>query len=171
MSVRTQVSINICYMQEHHTIELCTMDDYSQITKDIVDFWGSDRTLSLHHSMFIYEFGNTAFVVREGNRVIGYLFGFLSQTSETGYVHLLGVRESAQRKGMGHLLYHHFINYLRPIGYKKVKAMTTPGNSKSISFHQKLGMTLLGEKNFEGIEVMKNYSGPGQDRVVFEMEI
>lgn len=155
----------------HYAIALCTIDDYSQITKDIHDFWGSDRTLSLHHPMFIYEFGNTAFVIRDENNVIGYLFGFLSQTSRTGYVHLLGVRERAQRKGIGNALYTHFIGYLKSVDYKKVKAMTTPGNSKSISFHKKLGMILLGERNSEGIEVMKNYSGPGLDRVVFEMEI
>lgn len=154
-----------------YTIELCTMDDYSQITKDIADFWGSDRTLSLHHPMFVYEFGNTAFVIREGNNVVGYLFGFLSQTSKAGYVHLIGVREHAQRKGIGNILYAHFIGYLKSLGYKKVKAMTTPGNSKSISFHKKLGMTLLGEKNSEGIEVIRDYSGPGLDRVVFEMKI
>ena len=32
-------------------------------------------------------------------------------------------------------------------------------------------MKLLGEKNEEGIEVVKGYSAPGQDRVVFEKDI
>ena len=41
----------------------------------------------------------------------------------------------------------------------------------SISFHRKIGMKLLGEKNEEGIEIIKDYSGPGIDRVVFEKEI
>ena len=30
---------------------------------------------------------------------------------------------------------------------------------------------MLGEKNEEGIEAIKDYSGPGQDRVVFEKDI
>lgn len=154
-----------------YKIENCTPKDFHQILTDIADFWGSDRTLSTHHPMFIYEFGDTAFVIREENKVIAYLFGFLSQTSRTGYVHLIGVRENAQRKGLGNMLYAHFIHYLKSIDYRKVKAMTIPGNSKSISFHKKLGMKLQGEKNSEGIEVVKDYSGPGLDRVVFEMMI
>lgn len=154
-----------------YKIEKCTPNDFHQILTDIVDFWGSDRTVSFHHPMFLYEFGDTAFVIREDTTVIGYLFGFLSQTSRTGYVHLIGVREHAQRKGIGNLLYAHFIHYLKSVGYNKVKAMTTPGNYKSIAFHKKLGMQLLGEKNSEGVEVVKDYSGPGLDRVLFEMTL
>jgi len=154
-----------------YKIENCTPRDFHQILTDIVDFWGSDRTLSAHHPMFVYEFGDTAFVIREQNKVIGYLFGFLSQTSKTGYVHLIGVRQEAQRNGIGNILYGHFIEHLKSVGYRKLKAITTAGNSKSISFHKKLGMELLGEKNPEGIEVVKDYSGPGLDRVVFEMVI
>jgi hypothetical protein len=28
-------------------IEKCTMEDFNEITRDICDFWGSDRTLHL----------------------------------------------------------------------------------------------------------------------------
>ncbi len=56
-------------------------------------------------------------------------------------------------------------------GCNKLKAITTAGNQTSISFHKKIGMRLIGERNENGIEVVRNYSGPGQDRVVFEMEI
>jgi len=33
-------------------IEHCSKADYDQIVGQIVDFWGSDRTLGLHHPMF-----------------------------------------------------------------------------------------------------------------------
>jgi L-amino acid N-acyltransferase YncA len=154
-----------------HQIENCSPEDFQQILTDIVDFWGSDRTLSLHHPMFVHEFRDTSFVIRHNDKVIAYLFGFLSQTSKTGYIHLVGVRAEVQRKGMGKLLYDHFIDHLEEVGYNRLKAITGVGNKKSISFHRKLGMHLLGEKNSEGIEVVKNYSGPGEDRVVFEMDI
>jgi len=42
------------------TITNCTLDDFAQIFTDIADFWGHDRTLYLHHPMYIREFGNTA---------------------------------------------------------------------------------------------------------------
>lgn len=152
-------------------IENCTTSDYHQILADISNFWGSDRTLNIHHPMFIYEFGNSAYVIKINDRVIAYLFGFISQTSPTGYVHLIGVRNDYQNKGLGSALYKHFISYAKEKGCNKVKAMTTPTNSLSIAFHKKIGMKLLGNKNANGMEVISDYSGQGQDRVVFEKDI
>jgi GNAT superfamily N-acetyltransferase len=152
-------------------ILFCTKTDFDQILTDIVDFWGSDRTLGIHHPMFIYEFGNTAFVIKDNERVIAYLFGFFSQTEQAGYVHLIGVRKSYQGKGLGKLLYDNFEAISKRHGCTKVKAMTTAGNKASILFHKKIGMKLLGEKNVDGIEVVKDYSGPSQHRVVFEKDI
>lgn len=150
-------------------IENCTINDFDQITKDISDFWGSDRTLYLHHPYLVYEFGNTAFVIKDNGVVIAYLFGFFSQTESVGYVHLIGVREKYQKQGLGTLLYDKFIMVAKSHGVKKIKAITTPTNNKSINFHQKkIGMTLLGLPNQDGINVIRDYSGVNNDRVVFE---
>ncbi|MCB0463905.1 MAG: GNAT family N-acetyltransferase [Flavobacteriaceae bacterium] len=152
-------------------IEKCTVFDYNQILENIVGFWGSDRTLCLHHPLFIHEFGNTAYVVKEKDNVIAYLFGFLSQTSSTAYVHLIGVHKSKQNMGIGTKLYNNFISYAKLNDCNKLKAITSPTNILSINFHKKMGMHLLGNKNNNGVEVIKNYSGNGQDRVVFLMNI
>jgi len=152
-------------------IERCTKSDYDQILADISDFWGSDRTLHIHHPMFIHEFGDSAYVIKINDRVIAYLFGFIAQTSPTAYVHLLGVRNDYQSQGLGSALYGYFITYAKGKGCTKIKAMTIPANASSIGFHKKIGMKLIGNKNSDGIEVISDYSGPGQDRVVFEKEI
>jgi len=153
-------------------IEKCTMLEYDQIVKDIVDFWGSDRTLHLHHPYLIYEFGNTAFIIKEQDQVIAYLFGFYSQTESSAYVHLLGVREKYQRQGLGVLLYDHFINLAKSKGIAKIKAITTASNSKSIAFHKnRIGMTLLGEPNEAGVNVVRDYSGMNKHTVVFEKRV
>src|SRR6188768_1225035 len=131
-------------------ILFCTKTDYDQILSDIVDFWGSDRTLGIHHPMFIYEFGNTAYVIKDDERVVAYLFGFFSQTEAVGYIHLIGVRKSYQGKGLGKLLYDNFEATARRYGCGKLKAMTTAGNQASILFHKKIGMKSLGEKNVDG---------------------
>lgn len=152
-----------------YKIELCSICDYSQIINDICDFWGSDRTLSIHHPYLIHEFGNTAFVIKDSNKVIAYLFGFFSQTESVAYIHLIAVREKYQKRGLGEALYNHFIEISKARNIKKIKAITKPINTKSINFHKnKVGMTLLGEPNEEGINVVKNYSGENEDRVVFE---
>ena len=152
-------------------ITYCTKEHFDQILTDLADFWGSDRAFGLHHPMLIYEFGNTAFVIKDNETVVAYLFGFFSQTQPTGYIHLIGVRKSYQGKGLGKLLYDNFETIAKRHGCSKLKAITTASNQASILFHKKIGMTLLGEKNADGIEVIKNYSAPGQDRVVFEKDI
>ena len=153
-------------------IEQCTMLEYNEIVRDIVDFWGSDRTLHVHHPYLIHEFGNTAFIIKEQGQVIAYLFGFYSQTESLAYVHLLGVREKHQRRGLGQLLYDNFIQIARSRGIAKIKAITGASNTKSIAFHTKrIGMTLLGEPNEEGVNVVKDYSGENRYTVVFEKRI
>ena len=148
------------------------MLEFDEIVKDIVDFWGSDRTLHLHHPYLIYEFGDTAFIIKEHGQVIAYLFGFYSQTESLAYVHLLGVREKYQRHGLGLLLYENFITIAKSKGIAKIKALTTASNAKSIAFHKnRIGMTLLGEPNEEGVNVVRNYSGANKHTVVFEKRI
>jgi L-amino acid N-acyltransferase YncA len=85
---------------------------------------------------------------------------------------LLGVREKYQRQGLGLLLYENFIRIARSKGIAKIKAITSASNAKSISFHKKrIGMTLLGQPNEEGVNVVSGYSGENKYTVVFEKQI
>jgi GNAT superfamily N-acetyltransferase len=144
-----------------------TKSDFEQIISELVDFWGDERTLLFHHPIFLYEFGNTAYVIKEDDKVVAYLFGFLSQTAPVAYVHLIGIRHSHKRRGLGRKLYEHFIAYAISRGCQEVKAITTPTNLGSIAFHKSLGMQLSGEELENGVPVVKDYSGTGQHRVVF----
>ena len=90
--------------------------------------------------MFIYEFSDTAFVIKDNEKIIGYLFGFLYQTERIGYVHLIGVRQSSQNKGLGTLLYDYFTKYSKNKGCTRLKAITTATNQLSIAFHKTIGM-------------------------------
>jgi GNAT superfamily N-acetyltransferase len=145
--------------------------DFDQILLEIADFWGSDRTLHLHHPMFLYEFGNSAFVTRRGGKVLAYLFGCLAQTGPTAYVHLIGVCRSHQRKGLGRRLYEHFIEFARNHGCNEIKAITSPSNTQSILFHKAIGMELMKGPDQTEIPVVKDYSGPGKDAAVFRRKI
>lgn len=171
MPVAIKIGRRFAVFFSNMDIEKCTIADYHQIITNISDFWGSDRLLSIHHPIFIYEFGNTAYVIKIDNHVIAYLFGFIAQTSPTAYVHLVGVHKDFQNKGIGSGLYNHFVSYAKEKGCTKLKATTSPTNSLSVAFHKKFGMRLLGEKNADGLEVVSGYSRPGQDTVVFEKDI
>jgi GNAT superfamily N-acetyltransferase len=148
-------------------ISICTRQDYDQILDDLHEFWGARDTRHLHHPFLIHEFGNSAFVIRNGGEVVAYLFGFLSQTEPVGYVHAVAVRPSARRQRLAQELFGHFAEFARRHGCKHVKAITTPSNLESIAFHKSLGMQLLGEPNSDGIAVLPDYAGRGAPRVVF----
>jgi RimJ/RimL family protein N-acetyltransferase len=144
-----------------------TKRDFDEIISELPEFWGDERTMVFHHPIFLHEFGNTAYVIKEEGKVAAYLFGFISQTAPVAYVHLIGIRNAHKRKGLGRELYAHFIAYAGSQGCKELKAITTPTNGGSIAFHKSLGMKLNGEAMENGIAVVKDYSGPGQHRVVF----
>jgi GNAT superfamily N-acetyltransferase len=152
-------------------IDRCTHQDFLDILTDLEDFWGSDRARGVHHPVVVHEFGDTAWVVREDGRIIADLFGFWSQTEPTGYIHLVAVRRSHQGHGIGRWLYEQFEARARERGCSKLKALTPPINTDSVAFHRRLGFTMLGEPNEEGIPVIENYFGPGVPRVVFEKRL
>jgi len=149
------------------SVERCTHEDFLEILTELEEFWGTDRARAVHHPMFVHEFGDTAWVVREDDRIVAYLFGFWSQTEPTGYIHLAAVRSSHQRRGIGRWLYEQFEELARERGFTALKALTPPFNSGSIAFHRRLGFELLGEPNEEGVPIVRDYFGPGKPRVVF----
>lgn len=149
----------------------CSKDDFDQIIANFRDFWSTDRTFCLHHPTIINEFENTAFVLKEGNTVCAYLFGFYSQAQPVAYAHLIAVRKNYRRLGLGRKLYEHFIKCAREKHCLKLKAITRPGNLDSIAFHKKIGMELIGGGIIDDIPVVYDYAGPGEHRVVFMMDI
>src|SRR5690349_9906873 len=117
-------------------ITLCTKADFDQILTDNTVFWGSDRVRHLHHPSLLYEFGDTAFVIKEEETVVAYLFGYFAQNAPTAYVHLIGIRPSHRRRGLARHLYTHLLDLARARGCTAVKAITTPTNADSIAFHR-----------------------------------
>ncbi len=154
-------------MNKPKEISICTQQDYNQILEELSEFWDGRDTRHLHHPFLIHEFGNSAFVIRDGPRIAAYLLGSVSQTEPVGYVHTVAVRASARRQNLARHLFDHFVQFARRHGCRHVKAVTTPSNSGSIAFHKSLGMKLLGEPNTDGMPIMPDYAGRGASRVVF----
>jgi GNAT superfamily N-acetyltransferase len=150
-------------------IQNCTKADFDFIVGHVAEFWGDDRTLNLHHPMFLYEFGDTAFVLRDGDHVMAYLFGVFSQTEPTAYVHLVGVHETARRRGFAKQLYEHFAAVAIARGCTQLKAITTAGNRASLAFHRSIGMVPVA--GGDAVDVVRDYGGPGQDRVVMRKRL
>jgi GNAT superfamily N-acetyltransferase len=143
------------------TPERLTPADYAAVLGALERFWGNRDLRALHHPMFVHEFGDTALAVRDGGEVVAYLLGFVAPAA-VGYVHLVGVRDSHRRRGLGRALYDEFAHRARAGGATALKAITTPANHGSIAFHRALGMTAT---------TVPDYAGPGEPRVVFHADL
>jgi predicted GNAT superfamily acetyltransferase len=144
--------------------------DFQEIVRDVEDFWGEGRAPRLLHPMFVYEFGDTAFVVREDGRVAAYLLGFVATASPTAYIHLVAVRGAYRGRGLARRLYDRFLAVAKERGATRAKAITNPWNRASIAFHERLGFHPVGDDEEDGVPVVRAYSGPGVDRVVLLKE-
>jgi GNAT superfamily N-acetyltransferase len=152
-------------------IEICSIQDYLEIFYDLELYWGDRRTEHIHHPIFVREFGNTAFVIKVDDLIVGYLFGFFSQTEKCGYIHIVGIHEEYKRQGIGKKLYEHFTKLAKQNGCDHLKAITTPTNKRSINFHLSMDFELIGENRINGIPINLNYSGQGNHRVVMIKKI
>lgn len=106
-----------------------------------------------------------------GKIVCSYFFGFNFQTEPIAYAHLLAVRNNYLRHGLARQLYEHFVESSRKKGFMKMKAITKPTNKDSVGFHKSIWMKLIGNEIIDGINVVRDYSGPGEHRVVFIKKI
>ena len=146
------------------SITRCTEADFLQIMGSLDQFWDDARDY-LHNRLFLNEFGDSAYVIRDDHLVAAYLFGLIG-TSEprAGYVHLVAVRSSYRSRGLARRLYEKFEDYARNKGCSQLKAVTSPGNTTSVDFHKSIGMHA---------QVVKHYAGPREEhhRVVFTKSI
>jgi GNAT superfamily N-acetyltransferase len=130
-----------------------TPGDLATIIADLPAYWDGRDVRHLHHPMFVREFGDAAFVA---GAVHGYLFGFVAP-AHVGYIHAVAVHREQRGTGLGRHLHAAFADAARARGATRLKAITGPGNTASIRFHERLGFTP---------ELVADYGGPGQDRVV-----
>ena len=153
-------------------IEHATHEDFLEILRDLADFWSSSgppmRTLPYHYPFLVHEFVDTAFVVREDDVVIAYLFGFVATAEPVGYIHLVGVRAAHQGTGLGRALYEHFARVARERGCTHLRAVTAPFNTDSQAFHAAMGFEATGHHGRRpGCRSTPDYHGPGEDVIIF----
>ena len=59
-------------------IEKCTIANFYQILTDITNYLGSARRQNSHNPVFIYEFGDSVYVIKGDSGVMAYLSGFIA---------------------------------------------------------------------------------------------
>ena len=80
--------------EERFAVACCTREDFYEILETQAEFWDGRDMRHLFHPFLLHQFGNSAYVIRdgshvEGGHVVAYLFGLLSQTEPVAYAHAM----------------------------------------------------------------------------------
>jgi GNAT superfamily N-acetyltransferase len=119
-------------------------------------FWDVD-TRHLHHPVWFHQFGGFGAVARSAEgQDVGYVLGAVT-ADRLAYCHLLAVREDRRRTGVGRRLAGWFDALAAGTGARVVQAVTRPGNTAAVAFHERLGATA---------HLSRDHAGPGEDRLV-----
>lgn len=150
-----------------------TARDYHHVILVLNEWWSGRAIADMLPKLFFEHFCDTGFVLERDGEILGFLVGFMSQ-SEPGeaYIHFVGVSPKCRKSGAGQRLYQAFFEVVRERGAHVVRCLTSPVNTVSIAYHQRMGFTIEpGDKRIDGIDVHTDYDGPGQDRVLFVRSI
>ena len=133
--------------------------DYGRVIGRVNVWWGERDMAPSLPKLFFLHFDGTSFVAEEGDDLLGFVCGFLSQTAEDeAYIHFMGVSPGHRGEGIGRSLYERFFDEVREHGRTVVRCVTSPSNEDSVAFHEALG--------FEVERVVPDYDGPGEDRAL-----
>jgi ribosomal protein S18 acetylase RimI-like enzyme len=133
--------------------------DYGRVIGRVNVWWGEREMSPALPKLFFLHFDQTSFVAEDGDRLLGFLCGFLSQTDgDEAFVHFVGVDPERRGEGVARGLYDRFCAEVREHGRRVVRCVASPERADVVSFHEALG--------FEVERIVPDYDGPGEDRVV-----
>lgn len=163
-------------LQERHHSQVDTFtfrhteaSDYQSIISVINSWWGGRTMTDMLPKLFFVHFRQTSFIAEKNGKIAGFLTGFVSQTfSNEAYIHFVGVHPEYRHYGLGRALYERFFHAVQNLGCTRVSSVTSPVNKNSIAFHLHMGFSMEpGDTKVDGISVIKDYDGFGEDRVFF----
>ena len=143
------------------TLRPMTVMDLSQILADLPRYWGERDMRAGHHYPLVHEFGATCLVADSPAGIRGYLMGWVNP-EHVGYIHFIATRDDTRGTGLGRRLHKEFARLAAAQGATSLKAITSVKNTTSVAFHTAICFAA---------EVVDDYAGPGEPRVVFTRQL
>lgn len=162
------------------TLRAASEADHPTLVHSVQAWWGDSRSPEaarelalLLPRLFLQHFSATSLIAESDGAVAGFLVGFHSADHPTvAYIHFVGVDPQHRATGVARHMYDSFFEAAVAAGRRTVRAVTSPGNHGSISFHRALGFRLEpGDTLVGDVPVHSDYDGPGQDRVCFVRDL
>jgi len=89
--------------------------DYGRVIAVVDEWWGGRAMAAMLPKLFFVHFADTSYAAEEGDRLLGFLCGFRSQTfSDEAYVHFVGVDPATRGRGIARGLYAQFFAAVAP---------------------------------------------------------
>ncbi len=150
-------------MDEPVVVRVARPGDYDRIVAVVDDWWGRAVSPSLPR-LFLDHFCSTSRVVEDEHGLCAFLIAFVSPSQpRLAYVHFVGVRPDHRGRGLARRLYENFAGFAQEQGCTELRAITAPGNTGSIRFHEGLG--------FDATPPVADYNGPGRPMVTFRRQL
>ncbi|MEV8016069.1 GNAT family N-acetyltransferase [Streptomyces sp. NPDC086554] len=156
------------------------VSDHRAMVGCVQQWWSDSRTPAqarelslLLPKLFLQFFSGTSLVLEDDAGIRAFLIGFYAaDNEEEAYIHFVGVDPTLRGQGLARRLYTAFLQRAAEADRREARAITSPGNTGSIAFHQAMGFALEpGDRDVDGLPVCIDYDGPGQDRVCFYRKI
>lgn len=118
------------------------------------------------YSYFVFRqffdcFGKLFKIAVIGNKTVGYIVGGKKLDTNLYYILSIAVLDDYKKFGIGSMLIREFVQTIHSQGINTIQLTVAPKNRAATSFYQKHGFLLVSNE--------KDYYGPGEDRLVFEM--
>ncbi len=153
-------------------IRKLSADDYEYVIARVNEWWGGRNVVDMLPRLFFDHFCNTSFVFVSDGRVVGFVVGFLSDAHvDVAYIHFTGVDPEYRKSGVASSLYKEFIEVARINNRKYVKCVTSPSNSHSLAYHQKMGFVPSKQDDNSIPLEIDDYDGEGNHRVLLTLSL
>jgi ribosomal protein S18 acetylase RimI-like enzyme len=140
-------------VNDQYAIRRARPDDYDAIIRVVDAWWGREISDALDRLFLDHFFATSS--------IVAFLVAFLSPSRpDEAYIHFLGVDPDHRRAGLARALYEEFFELAALAGRTRVSAITSPVNTGSIAFHERMGFSVGGP--------IADFNQPGTAHVVFE---
>lgn len=148
--------VNIC-------IRLATERDWGSINEIEQSRYGREGYSPYFIRMIPLLFSQTCWIAEGKGVPVGYCLGAVEDSkTENGWLLSVVVRKDWGNRGIATVLCNTCVEALKEIGARKIKLTVAPENEPARKIYENLG--------FVEIERVRDYYGPGEDRVVMVRE-
>ncbi|MFO7755414.1 MAG: GNAT family N-acetyltransferase [Bacteroidales bacterium] len=147
-------------------------DDYLKIHELTGKLEGLVQHPVHFYSIICRYFGNSVFIVKEKDEIVGFTWGFISQDDkDIFFLWQIGLDKKYRGRKLAQKLVGRLMDFARDNNCKKIHATVETGNTPSARMFEKMNFRNASHGNTiieNGKKAMVNYYGSGTNQILYE---